>query len=235
MTTFFLKLTKMRERAECTEPGCARTVGVRTHWLCRAHRRERGRAFLASLANKNGEAVTEGEVLGPLVFSFPARCDTVDHFLGRFYSVARCWETKVPFVSVLRQHALLGRVRVAGAMTRAEVTEFVARFASFTVSHARAYGWTRLVATCADRVADWYPSLVAQGPITAILDAERMVKCLPPPVRPCLVLSDLVRALRAVLSRDAIECVFVRYIGLIRRHELDALTGGFRFHAAHAR
>ena len=87
--------------------------------------------------------------------------------------------------------------------------------------------------TCADRVADWYPSLVASGPISAILDAERMVKCLPPTARPCLVLADLVRALHPVLSRDAIECVFVRYIGLIRRHELDALTGGFRFTTGH--
>ena len=227
----------MRERAECAEPGCTRAVGVRTHWLCRAHRRDRGRAFLASLETAPSApfaAVTEATVLGSLVFSFPARCDTVDHFLGRFYAVARCWETTVPFVSVLRQHALLGKVHVVGPMMRADVTEFVSRFAAFTVSHAREYGWTRLVETCADRVAQWYPSLVAPGPITAILDAERMVTCLPPRVRPCLVFSDLVRALRAVLTRDAIECVFVRYIGLIRRHDLDELTGGFRFHAAHA-
>jgi hypothetical protein len=227
----------MRERTRCADHGCARTVGVRAHWLCRTHRRERGRAFLAHIGaygaygayGASGRAVTEATVLGELVFLFPARCATVDEFLGRFYAVARCWETKVPFVSVLRQHALLGKVRVVGSMSRTDITEFVSRFASFTVSHARAYGWTRLVQTCADRVADWYPSLVASGPISAILDAERMVKCLPPKARPCLVLADLVRALHPVLSRDAIECVFVRYIGLIRRHELDALTGGFRF------
>lgn len=233
----------MRERTWCADHGCTRTVGVRAHWLCRTHRRERGRAFLAHIGavgtgsrsvgtvavGASGRAVTETTVLGELVFLFPARCATVDEFLGRFYAVARCWETTVPFVSVLRQHALLGKVRVVGSMSRADVTEFVSRFAAFTVSHARAYGWTRLVQTCADRVADWYPSLVASGPISAILDAERMLKCLPPTARPCLVLADLVRALRPVLSRDAIECVFVRYIGLIRRHELDALTGGFRF------
>jgi len=224
----------------CADHGCTRTVGVRAHWLCRTHRRERGRAFLAHIGavgsigsigavGASGRAVTETTVLGELVFLFPARCATMDEFLGRFYAVARCWETKVPFVSVLRQHALLGKVRVVGSMSRADVTEFVCRFAAFTVSHARAYGWTRLVQTCADRVADWYPSLVASGPISAILDAERMLKCVPPKTRPCLVLADLVRALHPVLSRDAIECVFVRYIGLIRRHELDALTGGFRF------
>ena len=217
----------MREGAECADHGCARTVGGRAHWLCRTHRRERGRAFLARV--REGRAVTESTVLGELVFLFPAWCATVDEFLGRFYAVARCWETQAPCVSVLKQHALFGKVRVVGTMTRADVTDFVSRFASFTVSHARAYGWTRLVQTCADRVADWYPSLVASGPISAILDAERMVHCLPPKTRPCLVLADLVRALRSVLTRDAIECVFLRYIGLIRRHELDALTGGFRF------
>ena len=223
----------MRERAECADHGCTRTVGVRAHWLCRKHRRERGREFLAHIGS-SGRTVTETTVLGELVFSLPARCETVSHFLGRFYAVAQCWETKVPFVSVLRQHSLLGKVRVVGSMSRADVTDFVCRFAAFTVSHARAYGWTRLVTTCADRVADWYPSLVAAGPISAILDAERMVKCLPPKARPCLVLADLVRALSTVLTRDAIECVFVRYIGLIRRHDLDGLTGGFRFHSVHA-
>jgi hypothetical protein len=74
---------------------------------------------------------------------------------------------------------------------------------------------------------------VVSGPISAILDAERMVECLPPMARPCLVLADLVRALSPVLPHDAIECVFVRYIGLIRRHELDSLTGGFRFTTGH--
>ena len=221
----------MGERAQCADDGCVRTVGVRAHWLCRTHRRDRGRAFLARI-NKRAVGVldaTETTVLGELVFLFPARCATVDEFLGRFYAVARCWETTVPCVSVLRQHSLLGKVRVVGSMSRADVTEFVCRFAAFTVSHAHAYGWSRLVKTCADRVADWYPSLVAPGPVSAILDAERMLKCLPPESRPCLVLADLVSALGAVLTRDAIECVFVQYIALIRRNELDALTGGFRF------
>ena len=141
----------MRERTRCADHGCTRTVGVRAHWLCRTHRRERGRAFLAHIGSvgaigaigtgpvgASGRAVTETTVLGGLVFVFPARCATVDEFLGRFYAVARCWETTVPVVSVLRQHALLGKVRVVGSMSRTDVTEFVSRFAAFTVSHARA-------------------------------------------------------------------------------------------------
>ena len=213
-------------RTACAEPGCARTVTVRTHWLCCAHRRARGRAFMLALV---GSDTTESTVLRELVFSFPASCVSVDHFLGHFYAVTRCWTTNAPCRAVLKQHALLGKVHVGAAMSRADVTELVTRFAAFTVSNARAFGWTRLVQTCADRVAEWYPSLVLPAPLDDVLGAERMLTCLPARFRPFLVFSDLVRALRSVLPRDATECVFLHYIGIVRRRELDSRVGGFRF------
>lgn len=206
-------------RAKCTE--CERSVVARTHWLCCAHRRARGRAFLA----RNGQDSSEGQVLGELVFSFPATCACVEHFLGHFYAVTRCWTIRAPWRDVLKQHSLLGKVRVCGSMSRTEVTEFVTRFAAFTIGHARAYGWTQLVATCAARVEEWYPALVPPGPLDSVLAAERMLACLPARHRPCFVFSDVERALPA-LPRDAIECVFLHYIALIR-HPCD--HGDFRF------
>jgi hypothetical protein len=196
--------------AKCTE--CEKPVVASTHWLCCAHRRARGRAFLARF----GQTSSEGQVLGELVFSFPATCACVEHFLGHFYAVTRCWTIRTPWRDVLKQHALLGKVRVCGSMSRAEVTEFVTRFAAFTIGHARAYGWTQLVATCSARVEEWYPALVPPGPLDSVLCAERMLACLPPRHRPCFVFSDVERALR-LLPRDAIECVFLHYIALIRR------------------
>lgn len=206
-------------RAKCTE--CERSVVARTHWLCCAHRRARGRAFLA----RNGQDSSEGQVLGELVFSFPATCACVEHFLGHFYAVTRCWTIRAPWRDVLKQHSLLGKVRVCGSMSRTEVTEFVTRFAAFTIGHARAYGWTQLFATCAARVEEWYPALVPPGPLDSVLAAERMLACLPARHRPCFVFSDVERALHA-LPRDAIECVFLHYIALIR-HPCD--HGDFRF------
>ena len=203
----------------CAE--CAR--GARAHWLCYAHRRARGRAFLARV----GRHATEGQVLGDLVFSFPAACATTEHFFSHFYAVTRCWTTREPWRDVLKQHALLGKVRVAGAMSREETTALVARFAAFTVCHAVAYGWTRLVATCAARVAEWYPALVPPGPFESVLAAERMLACIPADHRPFLLFSDLERALRARLARDAIECVFLAYIRAIRVP--CERPGGFRF------
>lgn len=209
-----------KARTKCAE--CGRPVVARTHWLCCAHRRARGREFLARL----GQDSTEGQVLGELVFSFPAVCASVEHFLGHFYAVTRCWTIRAPWRDVLKQHSLLGKVRVFGSMSRTEVTQFVTRFSAFTVSHARAYGWTQLVATCAARVAEWYPALVPAGPLDSVLCAERMVACLPACQRPFFVFSDVERALRA-LPRDAIECVFLRYIELIRSP--CERPGGFRF------
>jgi hypothetical protein len=205
---------------KCAE--CEKPVKARTHWLCCAHRRARGRAFIA----RNGQDSTEGAVLGELVFSFPAACASVEHFLGHFYAVTRCWTIRAPWRDVLKQHFLLGKVRVCGSMSRAEVTELVTRFTVFTVGHARAYGWTQLVATCAARVEEWYPALVPEGPLDSVLGAERMLACLPARHRPCFVFSDVERALRA-LPRDAVECVFLHYIRLIR-HPAER-PGGFRF------
>jgi hypothetical protein len=223
----------MRERGVCVESGCGRAVSVRAHWLCYAHRRERGRAFLARLARlspaSEGATVSEASVLGELVFSFPVSCASVDHFLGHFYAVTRCWTKKAPCRDVLKQHALLGKVRVGASMSRADVAEFVTRFAAFTVSHARAYGWTRLVDTCADRVAEWYPCLLVPGPLDEIHVIERMLVCLPPRVRPWIAFADFARALRSVLPHDSIECVFLHYIGLIRSRAFDASAGGLRF------
>ena len=209
-----------KARTKCAE--CGRPVVARTHWLCCAHRRARGREFLARL----GQDSTEGQVLGELVFSFPAVCASVEHFLGHFYAVTRCWTIRAPWRDVLKQHSLLGKVRVFGSMSRTEVTQFVTRFSAFTVSHARAYGWTQLVATCAARVAEWYPALVPAGPRDSVLCAARMGAGLPACQRPFFVFSDVERALRA-LPRDAIECVFLRYIELIRNP--CERPGGFRF------
>lgn len=220
----------MRERAVCVESGCGRPVVVRTHWLCYAHRRERGREFIARLAPASaGTTTTESTVLGELVFSFPASCASVDHFLGHFYAVTRCWTKQAPCRDVLKQHALLGKVRVGASMSRAEVAEFAARFTTFTVSHARAYGWKRLVDTCADRVAEWYPCLLVPGPLDEVLVVERMLTCLPPRVRPWIAFADVARALRTVLPDDSIECVFLHYIGLIRKRDFDSRAGGLRF------
>jgi hypothetical protein len=206
--------------ATCAE--CALPVSARTHWLCRAHRRARGRAFLARV----GHDAREGSVLGELVFSFPAACASVEEFLGRFYAVARCWTTRAPWRDVLRQHALLGKVRVVGSMSREEMTELVSRFSAFTVGHALAYGWTRLVATCASRVAEWYPALVPPGPLESVLAAEPMLASIPAKHRPFLLFADVERALRARLARDAIECVFLAYVGLFRIP--NSRPGGFR-------
>ena len=257
----------------CAQPGCVRAALAKSHWLCTAHRRERGLAFLADVAAGNAypdetavtevvtveaaeavetdhvfevhveaveaveadEAVeppapevTEGRVLGALVFSLPARCSSADHFLGRFYAVTRCWRSRRPCRDVLRQHALLGKVRVRRGITRHEMTAFVTRFGAFTMAHASALGWSRLVDVCADRVAKWYTTIVAPGPIRAILHAERLLACLAPRPSPYLVYSDAVRALLAVLPADAIERVFEQYIRLIRRGPLPPMVT-FRF------
>ena len=252
----------------CAQPGCVRAALAKSHWLCTAHRRERGLAFLADVAAGTAHTdetavtevvtvgaveaveavtpveavetdhvfevlveaveaveadetlapeVTEARVLGALVFSLPAKCSSADHFLGRFYAVTRCWRSRRPCRDVLRQHALLGKVRVRRGITRHEMTAFVTRFAAFTMAHASALGWNRLVDVCADRVAKWYTTIVAPGPIRSILHAERLLACLAPRPSPYLVYSDAVRALRAVLVTDAIERVFVHYIRLIRR------------------
>jgi hypothetical protein len=213
-------MSAAKAKSTCAE--CERTVLARTHWLCCAHRRARGRAFLARF----GEETTEGQVLGELVFSFPAVCASVEHFLGHFYAVTRCWTIRAPWRDVLRQHSLLGKVRVCGSMSRADVAELVSRFAAFTASHARDYGWAQLVATCAARVAEWYPALVPPGPLDSVLYAERMVACLPARYRPFIVFADVERALRA-LPRDLVECVFLHYIGMIRTPCEG--PGGFRF------
>ena len=266
----------------CAQPGCVRAALAKSHWLCTAHRRERGLAVLADVAAGNsyadvtaveavtpveavetdhvfevhveavetdhvevhveaGEAVeaeaveavgavevTEARVLGALVFSLPAKCSSADHFLGRFYAVTRCWRSRRPCRDVLRQHALLGKVRVRRGITRHEMTAFVTRFAAFTMAHASALGWNRLVDVCADRVAKWYTTIVAPGPIRSILHAERLLACLAPRPSPYLVYSDAVRALLAVLPADAIERVFEQYIRLIRRGPLPPMVT-FRF------
>jgi hypothetical protein len=273
------KKKKKRKKmgGRCAAPGCVRAALAKSHWLCTAHRRERGRAFLADVAaatevtavtveteeavdavpveqlfevtveaveddaDADAEAdaeaeavvaepveVTEGDVLGALVFSLPAQCSSADHFLGRFYAVTRCWRSRRPCRDVLRQHALLGKVRVARGITRHEMTAFVTRFAAFTMAHASALGWNRLVDVCADRVAKWYTTIVAPGPIRAILHAERLLACLAPRPSPYLVYSDAVRALLAVLPADAIERVFEHYIRLIRRGPLPPMVT-FRF------
>ena len=207
-----------RSGSKCQE--CARRVVA--HWLCYAHRRARGRAFLARF----GSHATEGEVLGELVFSFPQACASCEHFFSHFYAVTRCWNTREPWRDVLKQHALLGKVRVLGAMSREEMTALLARFAAFTVGHALAYGWTRLVATCAARVAEWYPALVPPGPLDSVLAAEPMLACIPAAHRPFFLFADVERALRARLARDAIECVFLAYVRTFRIP--DARPGGFR-------
>jgi hypothetical protein len=198
-------------------------VDSREHWICFAHRRERGLGFLA----RAGPETSEGAVLGELVFTFPSTCASVEHFLGHFYAVTRCWTTTAPWRIVLKQHSLLRKLHVRESMSREEVTEFVARFSTFVIRHARAYGWTRLVYTCADRVAEWYPVLVPSGPIDAIIGSERMLACLPARSRPYIVFAEVERALRGILSHDAIECVFLQYIHLIRKS--DSYVGGFRF------
>ena len=108
------------------------------------------------------------------------------------------------------------------------MTAFVTRFAAFTMAHASALGWNRLVDVCADRVAKWYTTIVAPGPIRAILHAERLLACLAPRPSPYLVYSDAVRALLAVLPADAIERVFEHYVRLIRRGPLPTMVT-FRF------
>ena len=193
----------------CAYDACPRAAFAKSHWLCAAHRRERGLIFLSDGATE----ATAGEVLGALVFSLPETCASADHFLGRFYAATRCWRSRRPCYHVLKQHALLGRVRVRRGVTRDEMTEFASRLANFAM---RGLAFLRLVDVCADRVAKF---LVFWGFRRTI-----PIACLAPSSR--LVLPDAVLALRAVLSADTIGRVFAHY--LVSR----APTVTFRFSPA---
>jgi hypothetical protein len=195
----------------CEHPGCRTRVPVREHWLCRTHRRERGRAFVAA----EGTAVTEAAVLGALVFSFGA-CE-LDGFLARFYAVIRCGQQRRSVRGVLAQHSLLGKVSVKLGIARDEMAELLVRFIAFATSHAAAFGWAELPRSCATVVRRWYPTLVASVPLGAVLRAERLLALVHASVgeKPYLALADLALALRGVLTRDAVECVFIRYIALL--------------------
>lgn len=200
----------------CAYDACPRAAFAKSHWLCAAHRRERGLVFLAEGAVEGLEGleeVTAGEVLGALVFSLPETCASADHFLGRFYAATRCWRSRRPCYHVLKQHALLGRVRVRRGVTRDEMSEFASRLVAFAM---RGLAFLRLVDVCADRVAKF---LVFWGFRTIPM------ACLAP--SSSLVLSDAVLALRAVLITDTIGCVFAHYTRLRR-----APTVPFRFSSA---
>jgi hypothetical protein len=191
----------------CAYDACPRAAFAKSHWLCAAHRRERGLVFLSGSAEAEA---TAGEVLGALVFSLPETCASADHFLGRFYAATRCWRSRRPCYHVLKQHALLGRVHVRRGVTRDEMTEFASRLSAFAM---RGLAFLRLVDVCADRVAKF---LVFGGRSDTI-----RVACL----APSLSLVDAVLALRAVLITDTIRRVFAHYSRLVRR----AQTVPFRF------
>ena len=193
----------------CAYDACPRAAFAKSHWLCAAHRRERGLVFLSDGSEAE---VTAGEVLGALVFSLPETCASADHFLGRFYAATRCWRSRRPCYDVLKQHALLGRVRVRRGVTRDEMAEFASRLAAFAM---RGLAFLRLVDVCADRVAKFLVFWVFRGTIPMASPSSSLVH------------SDAVLALRAVLITDTIGCVFAHYTRLRR-----APTVPFRFSSA---
>ena len=198
---------KKKMGGRCAYDACPRAAFAKSHWLCAAHRRERGLVFLSDAPEAE---VTAGEVLGALVFSLPETCASADHFLGRFYAATRCWRSRRPCYHVLKQHALLGRVRVRRGVTRDEMSEFASRLARFAM---RGLAFLRLVDVCADRVAKFFVSWKwdAIAPLRAMSTARAR---LAPSSH--IVLSDAVLALRAVLATDTIRSVFAHYTRLRR-------------------
>jgi len=173
------------------------------HWLCAAHRRERGRAV--------AREASEAEVLGRLVFDFPQGALRYDEFRARAMYVAEVWDEPDKPRAAALAHACA--VRVTRPVERREVLELVGAFVAFVCRHVH-LAPASLGAACADRVREMYPRLASAGPRAALLRGERMVRALTRAtgVRAFLVLADVAAALAPRLPADAAERVYAAYL-----------------------
>lgn len=181
-----------------------------THWLCRAHRKERGALVAAA------RVVTETELLVALVFSFPPRC-AKQEFKARFLYAAEVWNAHDKAHAVLRAHSMRGKVRVTKGVPRADLLRMTTGLVAFVCAHVDAFrARLTLGAACAERVRQWYPilthGLTERAPM---LRAERMLHLLHAATgtRDFLVLADFVCALP--LPPELCERVYAAYLATL--------------------
>jgi hypothetical protein len=189
-----------------------------THWLCGVHRR-------AACVERLGGAtkVSEYALLRGLVFDFPDSCER-DEALARAYYVSETWHLRDKSRVVLRAHRMLGRVAATCTATPHETLELVTEFTAFVLRHAGVIAQTEahrtmLVATCATKVAQWYPMLIRPVGIRELMRAERVVSLIWRETgrRLFLVKADVVLGL-ASLPLDVAERIYLAYVARISLH-----------------
>jgi hypothetical protein len=185
----------------CLECECA----APSHWLCNRHMNERARARLPP----EESTVREAELMRALVFDFPPMICGSDEFAARVRYVSDVWCSTSKVRDIELKHGVT--VRVSGAMTRHEMQDLVCAFVEFVCRNTRTAG---IAAACADRVLCWYPKLVCTESVASVRRGERMLHALERAsgTRDFLVLADLLMAFASVLTRDAIELVYLSYV-----------------------
>ena len=95
--------------------------------------------------------------------------------------------------------------------TRLEMQGLVCAFVEFICRNTHVV--RGIAAACADRVLCWYPALVCTESVESVRRGERMLHALERAsgTRDFLVLADLLMAFASVLTRDAIELVYLSY------------------------
>lgn len=194
---------------EC--PECA----APSHWLCATHMNERARARLPLTT------VREAELLRALVFDFPVACGR-DEFAARVRYVSDVWCSASKVRDIELKHGVT--VRVSDSVTRLDMQGLVCAFVEFVCRHAHVV--RGLTAACADRVLCWYPALVCTESVESVRRGERMLHALERAsgTRDFLVLADLLVAFASVLTRDAIELVYLSYVRRLALFEGMHLT-----------
>jgi hypothetical protein len=188
----------------CVE--CARPVADRhfrgSHWLCEAHRRERGARV--------GAEESEAELLERLVYDFPESC-RYDLFRARMMYARDVWCTADKAREVCRAHGLA--VRVTRRVTKRDVQGLVHALVAFVCRHLH-LAPASLGEACVRRVRELYPRLACAETRQGRMRGERTLAVLEGAtgVREFLVLSDVARGLGAVLPRDAVELVYAAYV-----------------------
>ena len=197
----------------CLECECATT----SHWLCSRHMHERARARLPPETTP----IREAELMRALVFDFPVACGC-EEFAARVRYVSDVWCSTSKVRDIERKHGV--SVSVSGAVTRLEMQGLVCAFVEFICRNTHVV--RGIAAACADRVLCWYPALVCTESVESVRRGERMLHALERAsgTRDFLVLADLLMAFASVLTRDAIELVYVSYARRLALFEGMRLT-----------
>ena len=193
---------------------CSRALVPGMHWLCLSHIHARAaRAGLCGSAETGPVVAREAVMLRALVFDFPASCG-IDEFIARSHYTLGILGSRTRVADLVVLHGAY--MRASHRVTRGEMLDLVYSFFEFV--HRNAHVSQRLVASCADRVREWYPRLICTSSLGAVLRSERVLRALELATGTggFLVLADITLALAGVLGRDVLALVYTWYARQIR-------------------